>query len=67
MSTRLEDREPTREQLARDVLSLADVGGMPDSYWQTDSRVTRARAVLGVGEDERYTKAEEWTPRVAQP
>jgi hypothetical protein len=38
-----------REQLvqaSRDVISLAEVAGMPDSYVQTDSRMRRARDVL---------------------
>jgi hypothetical protein len=39
---------PTIEQLARDVISLAEDGGMPDSYQQTDQRMIRARAVLGL-------------------
>jgi hypothetical protein len=34
------------EQLARDVLSMAEDGGMPDSYFETDSRIVRARATL---------------------
>lgn len=39
---------PTREQLARDIFTLAQRGGMPDTYWRTDSRIARACAVLGV-------------------
>jgi len=39
------------EQLARDVISLAEDGGMPDSYQQTDQRMIRARAVLTEQED----------------
>lgn len=54
------DKERSKD-LARAILSLADTAGMPDSYWQTDSRVALAREVLGVGDDERYTRAEEWT------
>jgi hypothetical protein len=34
--------------VAADVLALAQVGGMPDSYWLTDARVKRACEVLGV-------------------
>lgn len=41
-----------REQLARDVIALAQVGGMPDSYWLSDSRVSRACAVLGITPEE---------------
>jgi len=40
------------EQLARDVISLAEDGGMPDSYQQTDQRMIRARAALTEQEDE---------------
>jgi hypothetical protein len=31
---------------AMDVLSMAASGSMPDSYWHTDSRITRALATL---------------------
>jgi hypothetical protein len=41
-----------REQLARDVIALAQVGGMPDTYWLTDSRISRACAVLGITPEE---------------
>jgi hypothetical protein len=34
------------EQLARDVISLAEDAGMPDSYFATDSRIARAQATL---------------------
>lgn len=34
------------EQLVRDVISMAESGGMPDSYMETDSRIARARATL---------------------
>lgn len=43
---------PTAEQLARDVISLAAAGGMPDSFWGTDSRIARACEVLGITTDE---------------
>lgn len=46
--------------LARSVLRLADLGGMPDTYWQTDTAVQLARHVLNVGDDERYTKPHIW-------
>lgn len=35
-------------ELALDVLTMAVVGGMPDTYWLTDSRVARACDVLEV-------------------
>jgi hypothetical protein len=34
------------EQLARDVISMAEDGGMPDTYFATDQRIARARATL---------------------
>jgi hypothetical protein len=34
-------------QLAKDVLTMAANGGMPDSYWYTDRRIKRALKVLG--------------------
>lgn len=45
------------EQSARDTVSLALTAGMPDSYWATDTRLIRAREVLGDEEFEklRYT------------
>lgn len=46
--------------LARAILQLADSAGMPDSFWQTDSRIELARYVLNVAKDERYTRAKEW-------
>jgi hypothetical protein len=51
---------PDALSLARWVLQLADLGGMPDTFWQSDSRVTAARAILGVAEDARYSQAELW-------
>lgn len=37
-----------REQLARDILTMAYDGGMPDTFWSTDRRILRACEVLGV-------------------
>jgi hypothetical protein len=50
-----------REQLARAVLQLADLSGMPDTFWVTDSRVLLARKVLGVPEDGRHSHAGLWS------
>lgn len=47
-----EDDLPTLEDLARDVLSLAQAGGMPESFWTTDERIARACAVLGLEPEE---------------
>jgi hypothetical protein len=46
--------------LARGLLQIADAGGMPDTFWRTDSRVRLAREVLGIPEDGRYTHAHLW-------
>lgn len=43
---------PSLEDLARDVISLAQTGGMPESFWSTDSRIARACTVLGVEPEE---------------
>jgi len=45
---------------AKAVLQLADAGGMPDTFWQTDQRVKAARDVLGVPADGRYSHAHLW-------
>jgi hypothetical protein len=54
---------PVGPDLARALLSLADTAEMPDTYWQTDSRVALAREVLGVPVDGRYTHAHLWAPK----
>ena len=43
-----------RRQLAQDVLIVAFLGGMPGTYWHTDSRIERACDALG------------WTPTEAR-
>jgi hypothetical protein len=56
----------TLAQLARGILQIADAAGMPDTFWQSDSRVRMARDVLGVPDDGRYTHAHLWeTPESA--
>lgn len=35
------------KQQARNVLIMAALGGMPDTYWQTDRRIASACEVLG--------------------
>lgn len=37
---------PDAEGLAADVLTMAYDGGMPSTYWLTDSRILRACEVL---------------------
>lgn len=41
--------DTVRTQLAADVLVMARLGHMPDSYWVHDSRIMRAREVLDLG------------------
>lgn len=36
----------TMKSLATDVLVMAFLGGMPDTYWLTDHRISRACEVL---------------------
>ena len=59
----IEKLEVDRKVLSKAVLSLADTAGMPDSYWQTDSRLMIAKEILEVPEDGRYTHAHLWTPK----
>jgi len=46
----------TMRQLAKDVLTMAANGGMPDTYWHSDNRIKRARNVLGWD----VVRAREW-------
>lgn len=50
------------EQLAEDVLSLAESAAMPDSYWQHDSRIQRALRYLSM-EDWSREQVQEWLDR----
>ena len=52
--------EDVTAELARGILQLADLAGMPDSFWRSDTRVQRAREVLGVPADGRYTHDQLW-------
>lgn len=47
--------EEAMEQLALDVISLAITGGMPATYWASDSRIARACAVLDLTVEEART------------
>src|SRR5437868_6058331 len=51
---------PYEHDLAVAVLQLADIGGMPDTYWQTDKRIMLAREILDVPADGRYTHDHVW-------
>lgn len=54
-----EDRHSRLElDLARGVLQLAVLGGMPNTYWSTDSRVELARKTLGLMVEEARDWAE---------
>lgn len=44
--------------LAKDLLSLAYQAGVPDSFWETDSRISRARHVLGWSTEQAISWAE---------
>jgi hypothetical protein len=55
--------DPTRTtaaQLAKDVVTLARTGMMPDRYWLTDQRILRACAVLGLPPDEARELSKTW-------
>jgi hypothetical protein len=54
------ERAYTLAQLAQGILQLADAGGMPDTFWQSDCRVRMARDVLGIPADGRYTHEHLW-------
>lgn len=55
-------RNQTIDQ-ARNVLSIAASGGMPDTFWQTDSRILSACKVLSLTPTEAREWAEENAPR----
>lgn len=62
----LRDRDRLREEqigLAIDILTIAHVAGMPDTYWQTDARIARACAALADTGPEPVTpaNARQWT------
>ena len=46
-------------QLARDVLTMAASGGMPDTYWHSDTRISRACEVLGITPDQAREMADD--------
>lgn len=46
------------ETLAKDVLDLASIGGMPDTFWLTDHRIGRACRQLGWSRREARTWAQ---------
>ncbi len=57
------DSERRIEAQARNVLSIAASGGMPDTFWQTDSRILSACEELGCTPTEARLWAEENAPR----
>lgn len=46
LSADLDEARSEAQNLARAVIELAGLGGMPDSYMATDSRIKLAREVL---------------------
>jgi DNA-binding PadR family transcriptional regulator len=57
----------TARALARGLLQIADLAGMPDTFWQDDIRVRLARKVLGVPRNGRYTHAALWEDDEVRP
>ena len=51
---------PDHEFCAKDVLTMAANGGMPESFWYTDERIARAALVLGWSPMECYHWAQGW-------
>jgi hypothetical protein len=47
-------KSPTKKELAHAICQVAEAGGMPDGFWQSDSRIALARAILGDEEVEKY-------------
>jgi hypothetical protein len=59
-----EEDEVSREQLAKDVLTLAALAEMPDTFWVSDERIGRATSVL----EWTAEQARDWAQvQVAQP
>lgn len=54
----LKDLREERDQLAKDVLEIAMAGGMPESFWFTDSRIKRACKVLDYSPAQAYVWAQ---------
>lgn len=51
--------EPKLYQLAKDVLSLAETAGVPDTFYATDQRLLRAKEALASIETFRYDQTRE--------
>lgn len=49
-------------QLAYDVLSMAESGNMPDSFWFSDQRIARACEVLSI--TPRAALQKKWSAKV---
>ena len=54
---------PTRKQLAKTVLIMSELGGLPDTFWLSDARILACCKVLGW---DPY-KAREWAGKHAAP
>lgn len=51
---------PDFEFIAKDVLTMAATGGMPNTFWYTDERIARACEALGWNRREARTWAQQW-------
>ena len=56
---------PSLEDLARDICSLAQRGGMPDTLWMSDRRIGRASAILGITRE--VARATDWSTWPSSP
>lgn len=62
-----ENASAREEALARSVLVIAQLGGMPDTYWPTDTRIALACSTLGLSPTaaRRWAEAHpDWSPDV---
>ena len=58
IARQLTEATETARTLARGVVSLARDGGMPDTFWDTDSRIALAKTVLGEDEVNRLREGD---------
>lgn len=56
------DNDPLDVRLARCVLIMAAAGGMPDSFWLSDTRIALAADTLGLTPIEARTWAQRRDP-----
>lgn len=63
ISARITKLQEEKEHLARELLQIVDTADVPDSYWMTDSRIRKAREILDVPDNGRYTHDHLWWPK----